>query len=240
MSKINNLKHHLKNFLFEQKHSDANKYKKSYSQCGEDLIVRFIFDQLKISKPSYIDIGAHHPYIISNTSLLYLGGSKGVNVEPNPPFFDLFIKERPKDINLNIGISAKEQDLEYFEFNEPALNTFSTEEKENLIKEGKALLSSKIVSTNSLEHVINNYCDNRFPHFLSLDVEGYDMMILHQINFDKSFPFVICVETISFSTKGNGIKNKELIDFLVSNGYFLHSDTFINSIFVKQDIWKNK
>lgn len=240
MSKLNNIKHHIKNYWFEKKHRDADKYKKSYSQCGEDLIVRFIFDQLKITKPSYIDIGAHHPYIISNTSTFYLNGSKGINIEPNPPFFNLFTRERPNDINLNIGISDKEQDLEYFEFNEPALNTFSAEEKENLINEGKTLLSSKTISTNSLEHIINNYCDNQFPDFLSLDVEGYDQMILNQINFNKSFPIVICVETISFSTNGNGVKNKDLMDFLISNGYFLHSDTFINSIFVKQDIWKNK
>ena len=120
MSKLNNIKHHIKNYWFEKKHRDADKYKKSYSQCGEDLIVRFIFDQLKITKPSYIDIGAHHPYIISNTSTFYLNGSKGINIEPNPPFFNLFTRERPNDINLNIGISDKEQDLEYFEFNEPA------------------------------------------------------------------------------------------------------------------------
>ena len=43
--------------------------KKSYSQCGEDLIVKFIFDILNIKNPSYIDIGAHHPNYISNTAL---------------------------------------------------------------------------------------------------------------------------------------------------------------------------
>lgn len=240
MKLINHLKHNIKIFLKERKNIESINYRKSYSQCGEDLIVRFIFDQLNIVIPSYIDIGAHHPYIISNTSTLYENGSKGVNIEPNPPFFDLFIKERPNDINLNIGISDKEQNLEYFEFNEPALNTFSTEEKENLLKEGKTLTATKIVSTNNLAFVIANYCNNLFPNFLSLDVEGYDMVVLNQIDFENNYPIVICVETISFSAKGNGIKNNELIDFLISKGYFLHSDTYINSIFVKKDVWDNK
>jgi len=240
MNLIQHIKHSLKIFLKERKNTHLLNFKKSYSQCGEDLIVRFIFDQLKISSPSYIDIGAHHPYVISNTSSLYLNGSKGVNIEPNPPFFDLFTKERPNDINLNIGVSDKEQKLEYFEFNEPALNTFSKDERDNLIKEGKTLTATKIVSTNNLAFVIGNYCNNLFPNFLSLDVEGYDMVVLNQIDFEKNYPMVICVETISFSAKGNGLKNKELIDFLISKGYFLHSDTYINSVFVKKDVWDNK
>ena len=36
--------------------------KNSYSQFGEDIIVKFIFDALNIKKPSYIDIGAHDPF----------------------------------------------------------------------------------------------------------------------------------------------------------------------------------
>jgi hypothetical protein len=45
--------------------------KVSYSQSGEDLIVRVYFDILGITNPTYIDIGAHHPYFISNTALFY-------------------------------------------------------------------------------------------------------------------------------------------------------------------------
>jgi hypothetical protein len=38
-----------------------NKWKKSYSQCGDDLILDFAFDILGIAKPTYLDIGAHDP-----------------------------------------------------------------------------------------------------------------------------------------------------------------------------------
>ena len=240
MSKINNLKHHIKSFVFEEKHFGAKKYHKSYSQCGEDLIVRFIFNQLKIDKPSYIDIGAHHPYIISNTAEFYLNGSKGVNIEPNPFYFKFFLEERPNDVNLNIGISENKQMLEYYEFDEPALNTFSEIEKNNLIKEGKSLQASKKIHTHTLQYVLDKFFKNKFPNFMSLDVEGYDMLVLNQIDYDNNFPVVICVETISFSSSGNGAKNQEIINFLLSKGYFLHSDTYINSIFVRKAIWANK
>jgi hypothetical protein len=56
----------------------------SYSQCGEDLIVRCVFDFMKIPSPTYLDIGAHHPQHLSNTFLFYQQGAHGVNIEPDP------------------------------------------------------------------------------------------------------------------------------------------------------------
>lgn len=57
-----------------------------------------------IKKPSYIDIGAHHPYEISNTAIFYMNGCRGVNVEANPNLIDEFYKERPDDINICCGV----------------------------------------------------------------------------------------------------------------------------------------
>ena len=51
--------------------------KTSFSQCGEDCIVDFMFKFKKIEKPSYIDIGAFHPFELSNTAKFYLTGSRG-------------------------------------------------------------------------------------------------------------------------------------------------------------------
>lgn len=60
------------------------KYKKNYSQCGEDIIAKFIIDNgLKNDKITYIDIGANKPIEGNNTYLLYKNGIRGINVEPN-------------------------------------------------------------------------------------------------------------------------------------------------------------
>ena len=61
----------------------------SYAQSGEDLIIKYIFDSLKI-KPSYIDIGVHHPYKFNNTALFYELGCRGINVEPDPDLYGSF------------------------------------------------------------------------------------------------------------------------------------------------------
>lgn len=44
--------------------------KTSYAQCGEGLVIQFIFERLKISNQTYRYIGAHHPTWLSNTCLL--------------------------------------------------------------------------------------------------------------------------------------------------------------------------
>ena len=86
----------------------------TYSQTGEDIIINFIFNARGISYPSYLDIGAFHPYELSNTYFFYKKGSKGINIEPNPNSIQLFEELRPFDINLNIGIGASNSVLKFY------------------------------------------------------------------------------------------------------------------------------
>lgn len=219
---------------------NKNNKKYSYSQCGEDIIVKFIFDVLKIKKPSYIDIGAHDPFFLSNTALLYDKGSTGINIEANPKALGKFNKFRKKDINLNIGISDKTRIMNFYIMSSPTMNTFSEEEANRLVEENKFRILDVIkVPTDKLSNVINKYCDGRFPDFLTIDVEGIEMEILEDIDYDKEYPKVICCETISYSDSGNGIKEEEIINFLKNKGYMLYADTYINSIFVREDLWKS-
>lgn len=55
----------------------------------------------------------------------------------------------------------------------------------------------------TLTNVLNDYSSGIFSYFLSIDTEGVDEIIIREIDFDKNFPIVICIETISFSTSGN-------------------------------------
>ncbi|HSD07373.1 FkbM family methyltransferase [Flavobacterium sp.] len=226
----------IKNWI--KKNSTLQFQKTSYSQCGEDLIVKFIFDNLNIKNPSYIDIGAHHPFYISNTALFYQNGSVGINIEPDPALFEAFVKDRKNDKNLNIGISDIEGVLDFYIISTPALNTFSKEEAYNYQNEGSYKVTGiKKISVNTLSNVLNEFSNGIFPQFLSIDAEGIDEMIIRGIDFEKNFPIVICIETISFSASGNGVKNTELIKLIEQKGYICYADTHINSIFVHKDSW---
>jgi hypothetical protein len=223
-------------------HNKKHWGKKSYSQCGEDLIVKFIFTLRGIYKPSYIDIGAYHPFNLSNTALFYTKGSRGINIEPNPIGISPFYKYRRNDINLNIGISSHETYLDYYCMNVATMNTFDALAAEDLVRKyGFTIVEIKKIFVKTLPHVIKKYIDNNlFPDFLSLDVEGLDMDILTQIDYEKNFPKVICVETVEYTSDGTGIKNVAIIDYLQQNGYFIYADTYINTIFVNKKFWYEK
>lgn len=222
--------------------SVEDKYKKmSFSQCGEDLIVKFIFDCIGIYKPTYIDIGAHHPYYISNTALFYKNGCTGINVEPDPTLFKEFLKYRKDDKNLNIGISDSNNELDFYIISSPTLNTFSKEEASKYAQEGNFKIKSvEKIQVKTLKSVLDEFSNGVFPHYLSIDAEGVDEIIIKEIDFENNYPIVICIETISFSTSGNGIKNTDLINFIIDKGYMLYADTHINTIFVRNENWLKK
>jgi len=214
-------------------------YKKlSYSQSGEDLIAKHIFDSIGISKPTYIDIGAHHPYYLSNTALFSKFGSFGINIEPDPNLFKEFLKERTKDINLNIGISNYKGEQDFYVMNVPTLNTFSKVEAEKCCLEGDYHISNIIkIKTDTVLNIVLNHANNIFPNFLSIDAEGIDELVIDSIDFNNNYPIVICIETISFSTSGKGVKNLNLIKKIKDSGYILYADTYINSIFIREKNW---
>lgn len=217
-----------------------DKYKKtSFSQCGEDLIVKFIFDCLGVHYPTYIDIGAHHPYYINNTALFYENDCRGINIEPDPILFKEFLKYRKEDKNLNIGISDSDSELDFYIISTSTLNTFSKEEAENYALQGDFQIKSiEKIKVKTLKNVLDEYFNGVFPQYLSIDAEGVDEIIIKDIDFENNYPIVICIETISFSTSGNGIKNIKLIKYIESKGYLLYADTNINTIFVRKSFWQ--
>lgn len=211
---------------------------KSFSQCGEDLIVQYVFNLRGISNPTYIDIGANDPFFLSNTALFYQKGCRGVNVEANPYLIDKFYQYRSEDINLNIGIGSNQGDLDFYIMDDPTLSSFSEDECNNYIKTGKYnLLETKKVSLITVKSVIDKYCNGIFPDFMSLDAEGFDFEILKTIDFDSCFPKVICVEAAEYSSIGAGERRSDLINFLSGKGYYEYANTNLNAIMVRKDFW---
>lgn len=211
--------------------------KTSFSQCGEDLIVKFIFDALQIKDPGYIDIGAHHPFYLSNTALFHQLGSKGINVEPDPNLFTEFVKYRKGDVNLNIGIGAERAEADFYIISSPTLNTFSKKEAENYKNIGDHYIKQVTkVPINTLKNIIEEYAGGKFPAFLNVDAEGVDELIIRSIDYENNYPLVMCIETLSFAAFGKGVKNEALISYVLSKGYKIYADTYINTIFIRGNI----
>jgi len=222
--------------MFKKKH-----HKISYSQSGEDLIIQFIFNALGVKKPTYIDIGAHHPFYLSNTAIFYKKGCCGICVEPDPYLFKYIKKNRKNDICLNIGIGGKASDeADFYMMSAPTLNTFSKEDALNYEKNSNYKINKVIkLPLQDINCIFESYL-NGHPDFVNIDVEGLDFEILKSLDFERFRPSVLCIETLKFIRDGVEEKDQILINFVIEQGYMVYADTYMNTIFVNEDDWKRR
>ncbi len=207
---------------------------KSYSQEGEDMILRRLFEKQKTG--FYVDVGAHHPKRFSNTFFFYKKGWCGINIDAMPNSMSLFNKLRPRDTNLEIPISDKKQKLKYYMFNEPALNSFSKELAEK--RDGKdhhKIISEKDMETSTLEEIFEKH----LPHgqeidFMSVDVEGLDLQVLKSNNWKRFRPKFVLVEVLGSSIKE--IANSKEYKHLAGFGYDFFAKAVNTVIFRREDI----
>tara|TARA_B110000977_G_C10829471_1_gene397444 strand:- start:93 stop:551 length:459 start_codon:yes stop_codon:yes gene_type:complete len=143
----------------------------------------------------------------------------------------LFNLLRPKDINLELGVSEVLGELDYYIFNEPALNGFSKEisESRNNQKNYYYIEEIKKIKIKTLEQILN---ENLLPDvidFLTIDVEGLDLQVLRSNNWEKYRPTRIIVEDLQRANSAKGCS--EIESFLLDLGYFCESYVKRNVIY---------
>jgi FkbM family methyltransferase len=205
----------------------------SYSGEGEDIILESIF--LNKRRGFYVDVGAHHPKRFSNTYKFYLKGWRGINIDPMPGSMEHFNKIRDEDINLEVAISDKIEELEYHIFNEHAINTFSKEFiRNNIDKEASwERVSTLKIKTRTLADTLDAYLPRgKLIDFLSIDVEGMEYTVLISNNWGKFIPTVVIVEELNKSI--TEVINGDIYKYLEAVGYVLYAKTKMNSIYLRR------
>lgn len=187
-----------------------------YAQDGEDLVLSRLLEDKESG--FYVDIGAHHPTRFSKTYLFYLKGWTGINIDAQPESMAVFKKHRPRDINIECGVGLSNGQENYYQFNEPALNTFDKSEA-NIKNIGKYKIINIVeVKIRRLDEILDNYIsENQNIDFMSVDVEGKDLEVLKSNNWLKYRPKYILAETL----RENILKINEcpLVIFLGNVGY---------------------
>ena len=144
--------------------------KKSFSQEGEDIILGRLFE--KKTMGFYVDVGAHHPFRYSNTTLLHYQGWRGMNIDPNPDGIAQFQKYRPNDINLLQAVGKAKKKLKFYVFNDFALNTFCEKTAGEILKQGQfSLVEEKYIQVMELSKILDEYEIDEID-YLYIDVEG--------------------------------------------------------------------
>ena len=212
----------------------------SYSYGGIDLLILNIFKNQK--NGFYLDIGCGHPIKNNNTYLLNKKGWSGINIDLDNENIDLFNSYRKKDINIATAVSDKEGEADlYFYHSKSALNTISKQNAE--FQKAKVSIIRKI-KTQTINKIIENsqYKDKKID-FLSIDVEGSELIILKNFDFKKYSPKVIVVEYLDLSLKKLEIKNlnidniikSDIYKLIISKNYTLANVLHSDLVFIQND-----
>jgi FkbM family methyltransferase len=200
----------------------------SFSLNDEDRFLKLYF---RGKKGFYVDIGANHPILFSNTYLLYREGWSGINIDVKPGSMDKFNKLRKRDINIEAGISNSDCELDYYSFKTTQLNTFDKEVAENRIAEGSKLIEVKKIKTEKLSSILDRYCEESSIQFMSVDVEGLELDVLRSNDWDKYRPELLVVECLDNTKNIEDIESSELFKFMKEKNYVLYARLYNTCIF---------
>lgn len=195
----------------------------SFAQEGEDLILDRMFEHQ--ANGIYVDVGAHHPRRFSNTLLLYRRGWHGVNIDAMPGSMKPFAKLRPRDINLELGVTAVDGVRDFYVFDEPALNTFDAERAKSL--SGYKLVETRMVRCAPLSTILREHGIGSVD-LLTIDAEGFDFEVLQTVDWKLTAPKVVLIEQHARDIEA--LLTTAVHAYLRDRGYRLAAKTH-NSVF---------
>ena len=163
----------------------------SYAQNHEDVLLARLFPPG--IKGFFIDVGAMDPVLHSVTKLFSDRGWQGINVEPAAAHFERLQAGRPRDTNLNVGLSDHEGTLTLFE-SDPSSgwSTFSADQAAHHRDSGLTLVE-RTVPVMTLAQVCQKYVTDTID-FMSIDVEGHERQVLAGGDWRTWRPRVVLVE----------------------------------------------
>lgn len=200
----------------------------SYAQNREDIILSGFFKNTK--KGFYVDVGANDPEKDSVTKFFYDRGWHGINIEPIRSYHDKLQQQRPRDLNLNIGIAEDETTLNFREYSRgKGLSTFSKEMIDDYEAASRTVTNKYIdypVQVYPLKKIFKDYKIQKI-NFLKVDVEGFEYGVLKSNDWTKYRPQVLCIEA-------NHVK-KEWKKLLESQNYMLVFFDGLNEYYVAKE-----
>ncbi|MDK4724022.1 FkbM family methyltransferase [Rhizobium sp. CNPSo 3968] len=207
----------------------------SCAQNMEDvLLFRALFGK---REGFYVDVGAGDPNWDSVTNWFYRLGWRGINIEPNPTIFPIIQQWRPRDINLNIGISDNQGVLPYYQVQQNGLGHgwgLSSFDPGTRDLAGKFGLEVSVVEVQvkSLWDSIVEYIPAAGVDFLKIDVEGLEKQVIDSANLSAWQPKIICAEAVEAASAKPSfggwehlitVQNYDFAIFDGVNNYYVHN-----------------
>jgi FkbM family methyltransferase len=163
----------------------------SYAQNGEDVLLNRLFPD---GRGFYIDVGAHDPVHLSVTKHFHDRGWRGINLEPEPVAFAKLCEQRPRDINLNVGVSDRDGALTFYEApGATGWSTFSRAQADHLRVRGLEVIE-RPVPVVTLAGVCQRHVDRPID-FLKIDAESHEGEVIRGADWRRWRPRVVLIES---------------------------------------------
>lgn len=151
----------------------------------------------------YVDIGAWDPNAYSVTRHFYLRGWRGLNVEPIASRHEMFVAERPRDINLRALVGSAKGMTTFFECVEEDYLSTTMPDVAELLRSRGLTVNEYDVDVEHLDALLERHCPKEID-FLKIDVEGAEADVLKTIAFKKFRPRALVIES---TIPGSGLKS---------------------------------
>ena len=191
---------------------------KSYSQCGEDVVLRYLLSNIK-SSGFYVDVGCHHPRRGSNTYYFYKHkGWHGIliDLEPTKIYACKLLRWRDKCILAAVNDKSEVVTI----FSPKKFSVLTT------INPNATTNSFKPIGTITLRTLTEILDTSKAPskfELLSIDVEGVDLQVLKGLDFNKYQPEFICIEVWEAADGLNALLSSEINKLLNNRSYTIVS-----------------
>lgn len=147
------------------------------------------------AKGYYIEIGAFHPFIYSNSYRFYRRGWRGVLIEATPGRAALFKRWRPGDRYVECAVSDQAGQAKLHLYEDGATNTTLKSVAALQTKSGFRPAGEVDVPRRRLDAILAESLAKDQPiDFLSLDVEGAEAEVLRSNDWSRFRPRLIVVE----------------------------------------------
>lgn len=198
-----------------------NEIVRYFSQNGEDHIINEFFESKKSG--FFIDIGAFDGVHLSNSYCFELMGWGGICIEPQKYYFDICEAKRPGSKCVKAACCSA-GGIDSLELKVDETGLFSglevNPDQPNISGHYESLskpvskIRSETVAARTLDSILHEYLPaGQQIDFLSLDVEGAELDVLHGFDLARYAPRIMVIEA-------NGIDQQEQLDrYLLDFGY---------------------
>lgn len=198
----------------------------TYAQFNEDLVLRALLWDVK--KGFYIDVGANYPTIDSVTKNFYDEGWSGINIEPLKNLHSQLKHERPRDINLQIGLGESSREAVLREYTDaPGHSTFVDSQKKEHGKEFAYVDYTVVIRP--LSEILDKHAPKHI-HFIKIDVEGFEYQVIKGGDWKRHRPEVICIELNHMGRNWRPLLTKQSYRLFISDG--------LNEYYVAEERWE--